>query len=55
MIATYLFSLTMLASCSKEEEKEAEPIVPVQVDEVRGGSIQRIITAEGILRALDQS
>src|SRR5262245_21020430 len=55
MIAAYLFLLTMFVSCSKKEEKEAEPIVPVQVDEVRSGSIQRIITAEGILRALDQS
>ena len=55
MMAAYLFSLTMLVSCSKEEEKEAEPIVSVQVDEVRSGSIQRIITAEGILRAVDQS
>jgi hypothetical protein len=55
MMAAYLFSLTMLVSCSKKEEKEPEPIVSVQVDEVRSGSIQRIITAEGILRAVDQS
>ena len=55
MIAAYLFSLTMFVSCSKEQEKEAEPIVSVQADEVRSGSIQRIITAEGILRAVDQS
>ncbi len=45
----------LLAGCAKEEEKEAEPVVPVQTAEVRTESIQRIIAGEGILRALDQS
>jgi multidrug efflux pump subunit AcrA (membrane-fusion protein) len=54
-IAACLYSLTMLVGCSKEAEKETDPIVPVQTDEVRSGSIDRIITAEGILRAVDQS
>jgi multidrug efflux pump subunit AcrA (membrane-fusion protein) len=42
-------------ACTKKQEKEAEPVVPVQVTEVRRDSIQRIITAEGILRAKDQA
>lgn len=41
--------------CTKKQEKEAEPVVPVQVTDVRRDSIQRIITAEGILRAKDQA
>jgi HlyD family secretion protein len=45
----------MLGGCSKKEEKEAEPVAPVQAAEARRESIQRIITADGILRALDQS
>jgi HlyD family secretion protein len=44
-----------LAGCSKEAEKEAEPVVPVQVAEVSRGPIERIVTGDGILRALDQS
>ena len=60
-------TLTMLAltiaiaaftGCSKpaaEVEAEAAGPRPVQVTEVRSGSIQRAITAEGILRAVDQS
>ncbi len=45
----------LLAGCTKEHEKEAEPVVPVQTAEVRTESIQRIISGEGVLRALDQS
>jgi HlyD family secretion protein len=45
----------LLCSCSKEKEKEAEPVLPVQVAGVASEPIQRIITGEGILRALDQS
>ena len=41
--------------CTKKQEKEAEPVVPVQVTDVKRDSIQRIITAEGILRAKDQA
>jgi HlyD family secretion protein len=39
----------------KEKEKEAEPVAPVQVTAVTTESIQRIIKADGILRARDQS
>ncbi len=44
-----------ICGCSKPKEKEAEPVMPVQVAELTIEPIQRIITAEGILRALDQS
>jgi HlyD family secretion protein len=44
-----------LCSCSKPKEKEAEPVLPVQVTAVVSEPIQRVITAEGILRAMDQS
>jgi multidrug efflux pump subunit AcrA (membrane-fusion protein) len=37
------------------QEKEVEPVVPVQVAAARSEAIQRTITADGILRALDQS
>jgi multidrug efflux pump subunit AcrA (membrane-fusion protein) len=47
--------LILLCGCSKVEEKEATPVVPVQVAEARREVIQRTITADGILRALDQS
>jgi HlyD family secretion protein len=48
------FAIAM-AGCSKEKEKEAEPIVPVQLALVSQQSIQRVVTGEGVLRALDQS
>lgn len=44
-----------LAGCSKEKEKETEPVVPVQVEAVQKGPIDRVINAEGVLRAIDQS
>lgn len=45
----------ILAGCSKEKEKEPEPVVPVQVSDARLDSVDRIITADGILRAINQS
>jgi multidrug efflux pump subunit AcrA (membrane-fusion protein) len=45
----------LLTACSKEQEKETEPVAPVQVTEARLDAVQRIITADGILRAVDQS
>jgi multidrug efflux pump subunit AcrA (membrane-fusion protein) len=47
--------LVILCGCAKVKEKESEPVVPVQVADVRSEPIQRVITAEGILRAFDQS
>ena len=48
-------ALVFVAGCSKEKVKEAEPVLPVQVTQVVAEPIQRVITAEGVLRALDQS
>jgi multidrug efflux pump subunit AcrA (membrane-fusion protein) len=48
-------ALVFLPGCSKEKEKETEPILPVQLTEVVAEPIQRVVIAEGILRALDQS
>lgn len=45
----------LMCGCSKKEEKEAEPVLSVQLAPVRAEPIQRIITADGVLRALDQS
>jgi multidrug efflux pump subunit AcrA (membrane-fusion protein) len=48
----------LLAGCSKKDkdvDKEAEPVTPVQVSEVRRQPIERLITAEGTLRAINQS
>jgi len=47
--------MIVLVGCSKEQEKEAEPVVPVRVAEARRESIERVLTAQGTLRALDQS
>src|SRR5258707_13312051 len=48
-------ALVLLTGCAKEKEKEPEPVAPVEVVEVRTDTIRRIISADGILRALDQS
>src|SRR5437660_6228326 len=51
-----LLPLTLATiACTKKEEKEAEPVGPVQVTDVRRDSIQRIISAEGILHPKDQA
>jgi len=47
--------LLALASCGKKDEKEAEPIVPVQVTAVRQDSIRRIVTADAVLFPLNQA
>src|SRR4051812_22725165 len=49
--------LLVLCGCAKEKEKEkeTEPVAPVQLTEVHKEPIDRVIVAEGILRALDQS
>jgi len=47
--------LLVLAGCGKKEEKEAEPIVPVQVTAVRQDSIRRIVTADAVLYPLNQA
>src|ERR1700724_2423395 len=48
-------SLLATSGCAKKEEKEAEPIVPVQVTSVRQDSIRRIVMADAVLFARDWS
>lgn len=46
----------MLTACSKKEkEEDAKPVVPVQLTTVANGSIQRIVTADGVLYPKTQS
>ena len=47
--------LLALAACGKKEEKEAEPVVPVQVTAVKLDSIRRIVTADAVLYPLNQA
>lgn len=51
------FTMLMLVmvGCGKKEEKEAEPIVPVQVSAARSDSIRRIMEADGILYPRNQA
>src|ERR1700730_17915969 len=49
------FVLTITGCTSKPKEAEAEPVVPVQVAEVKRDSIQRIVTAQAILFPVDQA
>lgn len=50
-----VLAVAVLGGCSKENEKEMEPVAPVQVAEVRTESIQRVIAADGILRPLHEA
>jgi HlyD family secretion protein len=50
-----LLTLLLTAACAKKEEKEAEPIAPVQTSEVRTASIRRLIEADGILYPHNQA
>jgi HlyD family secretion protein len=47
--------LLLVADCSKKQQQEADPIVPVQVTPVRTDSIRRIVTADAILYPRDQA
>ena len=55
IVAPAALACVLLCGCSKEKEKEAEPVLNVQLTEARTEPIRRIVTAEGVLRALDQS
>jgi len=50
-----LICFLALAACSKKEDKEAEPVVPVQVTAVRQDSIRRIVTADALLFPQNQA
>jgi multidrug efflux pump subunit AcrA (membrane-fusion protein) len=47
--------LIAFAGCSKKAEKEAEPVVPVQVTEVKLDSIRRIVTSDAVLYPRNQA
>src|SRR5882724_2609415 len=49
-----LAAFSLLSACSKPE-KEAEPIVSVQVTPVKQGLIEKVITAEAVLFPLQQA
>lgn len=57
LMAGMVGAALLLGGCGKEaeKEKEAEPVRPVQLGDVKRESFDRIITADGVLRALDQS
>jgi len=56
LVCITVSAVTLLSSCSKkQDDKEAEPVTPVQVAPVTRQAIDRLITAEGVLRAVDQS
>ncbi len=55
LVAGAGLALVILSGCAKQKEKEAEPVMPVQVADVTAEPLDRVIRAEGILRALDQS
>ena len=50
-----VIALAALAACSKPKEAETAPVAPVQATEVQRESINRIVSADGILYPLDQA
>ncbi len=52
---TGTFLLLLASGCSKTEEKEPEPVVPVRTTAVEKSSIRRIVQAQGILFPRDQA
>jgi HlyD family secretion protein len=54
-LAPIMVAILLLQGCSKPREDETTPVVPVEVTEARGEPIERVIRAEGVLHALDQS
>jgi multidrug efflux pump subunit AcrA (membrane-fusion protein) len=47
--------LVALAGCGKKDEKEAEPVVPVQVTAAKVDSIRRIVTSDAVLYPRNQA
>jgi len=47
--------LIAASGCSKKEEQEAEPVVPVELTAVRQDSIRRIVSADAVLYPHDQA
>ncbi|HKW99446.1 MAG TPA: efflux RND transporter periplasmic adaptor subunit [Bryobacteraceae bacterium] len=53
--AILLACLIWLAGCTKKEEKEAEPVVPVEVTAARLDSIRHIVSADAVLWPRNQA
>jgi len=51
----FVMCLIALAGCGKKEEKEAEPVVPVQVTAAKLDSIRRIVTSDAVLYPRNQA
>jgi multidrug efflux pump subunit AcrA (membrane-fusion protein) len=47
--------LLWAAGCARKEEKEAEPIAPVQVEAVRTAPVRRLVDADAVLYPINQS
>src|ERR1700730_13808314 len=54
-IGVVALSLFALSGCSKQVEKEAQPVTPVQVTAVKLDSIRRITAADGVLFPKNQA
>ena len=54
VLAALVF-LMFAAACAKKAAEEPEPVVPVQVAKAARGSIDRVITASGVLYPRDQA
>jgi HlyD family secretion protein len=54
-VQVFAACLIAFAGCAKKAEKEAEPIVPVQVTEVKLDSIRRIVTSDAVLYPRNQA
>lgn len=50
-----LLALLLTVGCAKKEEKEAEPVAPVETAEVRTQAIEHVIEADGILYPRNQA
>jgi HlyD family secretion protein len=55
IIALIASAVVMCGCAKKEEEAEVETVVPVQVAVASQETIQRVITADGVIYALDQA
>lgn len=55
IVFTLAACILAAVGCSKKEEKEAEPVAPVQVAPVEMGSIRRIVEADAILYPYNSS
>jgi HlyD family secretion protein len=53
--AALILMAAILAGCAKQQPKEEEPVLAVQITEAQRESIDRTVSGDGGLRALDQS